>query len=188
MRRNTASIIGGPIIKDKVHFFVAYEGKEFNTPTTVVPGLIGGGYDTQLPADAGAQLGPASLPFKENDWFGKIDCEPTDRDRFELSAQIPQRDPGLGYRRRHHALGGHQDRATPTSATTCAGITAPIYWFNRLQVTYEDAFYAPTPATLRRRCAAIRLGPIRTRPSCKPATRPLARRTRARRVRRCRTT
>ena len=76
--------LGGPIIQDMAHFFIAYEGKEFDTPTTVVPGGATA-YWSQLPASAQAQFGPASLPFKENDWFGKIDFEPTDRDRFEVS-------------------------------------------------------------------------------------------------------
>jgi len=138
--------LGGPIIQDKAHFFIAYEGKEFDTPTTVVPGLIGGGYDTQLPASALAQIGPASLPFKENDWFGKIDYEPTDRDRFELSAKYRDETQVSG-------IGG----ATTASAAINVANTDKRYdlrwdhsaysWFNRLQVTYEDAFYSPTPAT-----------------------------------------
>jgi outer membrane receptor protein involved in Fe transport len=138
--------LGGPIIQDKAHFFIAYEGKEFDTPTTVVPGLIGGGYDTQLPPSASAQIGPASLPFKENDWFGKIDYEPTDKDRFELSAKYRNETQVSG-------IGG----VTTASAAINTNNTDKRYdlrwdhsaysWFNRLQVTYEDAFFSPTPAT-----------------------------------------
>lgn len=139
--------LGGPIIKDKAHFFIAYEGKEFDTPTTVVPGLIGGGYESQLPASASAQIGPASLPFKENDWFGKVDYEPTDRDRFELSAKYRDETQVSG-------IGG----ATTASAAINTDNSDKRYdlrwdhsaysWFNRLQVTYEDAFFSPTPANL----------------------------------------
>ncbi|MEO8778438.1 MAG: TonB-dependent receptor [Rhodanobacter sp.] len=139
--------LGGPLIKDKAHFFIAYEGKEFDTPTTVLPGLVGGGYDTQLPASAIAQIGPTSLPFKENDWFGKIDYEPTDKDRFELSAKYRNETQVAG-------IGG----VTTASASLNVDNTDKRYdlrwdhsaysWFNRLQVTYEDAFYAPTPAIL----------------------------------------
>ena len=32
--REYGCAIGGPIIKDKLHFFLTYEGKEFQTPTT----------------------------------------------------------------------------------------------------------------------------------------------------------
>ena len=138
--------LGGPIIKDKAHFFIAYEGKEFDTPTTVVPGLIGGGYDTQLPASASAQIGPANLPFKENDWFGKIDYEPTDKDRFELSAKY----------RDETSVAGVGGVTTPSAAINTDNSDkrydlrwdhSAYSWFNRLQVTYEDAFFSPTPAT-----------------------------------------
>ncbi|BFI97422.1 MAG: TonB-dependent receptor [Rhodanobacter sp.] len=136
---------GGPIVKDMAHFYVAYEGKEFDSPTTVVPGVTG--YTSNLPASVQSQLGPASLPFKENDWFGKLDFEPTDRDRFELSGKYRDETSISG-------LGG--------TLTSSAGLNtintdkradlrwdhSAYSWFNRLQLTYEDAFYAPTPIVL----------------------------------------
>ncbi|MGA9332809.1 MAG: TonB-dependent receptor [Rudaea sp.] len=137
--------LGGPIIKDMAHFYIAYEGKEFNTPTTVTPGLIGGGYENQLPAEASAQLGPASLPFKENDWFGKIDFEPSDRDRFEFTGKY----------RDETSVSGIGGVTTPSAAINTSNTDkrydlrwdhSADLWFNRLQVTYENAFYAPTPA------------------------------------------
>ena len=179
--------IGGPIIQDKAHFFVAYEGKEFDTPTTITPGLIGGGYDTQLPADAQAQIGPASLPFKENDWFGKIDFEPTDKDRFELSAKY----------RDETQISGVGGISTPSAAINVDNTDkrydlrwdhSAYSWFNRLQLTYEDAFYSPDANDIRRGEPATRRTPIRTRPSCRPATHRWRSRTRARKGRRCRTT
>jgi outer membrane receptor protein involved in Fe transport len=79
---------GGPIIQDKLHFFVTYEGKRYDTPITVTPGvttLNGVAIQTLLPASVVSQLGPAGLPFQEDDYFGKLDFEPTDSDRFETS-------------------------------------------------------------------------------------------------------
>ena len=137
--------LGGPIVKDMAHFFIAYEGKEFDSPTTVVPGVTG--YTSLLPASVQSQLGPASLPFKENDWYGKIDFEPTEHDRFELSGK---------YRDENSisSLGG--------ALTASAGLNthntdkrfdirwdhSAYSWFNRLQMTYEDAFFTPTPILL----------------------------------------
>lgn len=143
--KNYGFDLGGPILQDKAHFFVAYEGKEFNTPTTVVPGVTG--VTNLLPASAQAQLGPASLPFKENDWFGKIDYEPTDKDRFEMSGKYRDETQVSG-------IGG----ATTASAALNVINTDKRFdirwdhsaysWFNRLQFTYEDASYKPTPANL----------------------------------------
>ncbi len=137
--------LGGPIIQDKAHFFIAYEGKEFDTPTTVTPGGLAV-YATQVPASASAQIGPASLPFKEKDWFGKIDYEPTDKDRFELSAKY----------RAETSVAGIGGVTTPSAALNTINTDkrydlrwdhSAYSWFNRLQLTYENAFFSPTPAT-----------------------------------------
>jgi hypothetical protein len=77
---------GGPIIKDVLHFFVTYEGKRFDTLIAVTPGNALGA--PHLPADVAAQLGPSSLPFKEDLYFGKLDWAPTGKDRFVVSTKV----------------------------------------------------------------------------------------------------
>src|SRR5437588_3681168 len=64
---------GGPIIQDVMHFFVTVEGKRYETPVTVTTGSTPAAIAAQLPAAALAQLGPASLNFNENLYFGKLD-------------------------------------------------------------------------------------------------------------------
>lgn len=134
--------LGGPIVKDMAHFYIAYEGKEFDSPITVDPGVSG--YNAQLPPAAQALLGPASNPFRENNWFGKIDFEPTDRDRFEVSAKY----------RDETAISGVGGTSAATAATNNINTDkradirwdhSTDSWFNRLQATWEDAFYRPTP-------------------------------------------
>ncbi|WP_236585335.1 TonB-dependent receptor [Dyella sp. EPa41] len=134
---------GGPILKDQAHFYIAYEGKEFDSPITVVP-QGNSAFWPLLPASVQSQFGPANLPFKENDWFGKVDWEPTDRDRIEVSAKYRDETQISG-------VGG--------ANTATAGLNTSNYdkrfdirwdhstdsWFNRLQATYEDAFYNPSP-------------------------------------------
>jgi len=139
--------LGGPIIQDKAHFFLAYEGKEYDTPIAVTPGAASPQLISQLPANALAQLGPASLPFKENLWFLKIDYEPTNRDRIEVS----------GKDRTENAITG-----TGTGVAASSALNQINYdrrfdirwdhsadsWFNRLQATYENAFFKPTAINL----------------------------------------
>ncbi|WP_426661076.1 TonB-dependent receptor [Rhodanobacter aciditrophus] len=134
--------LGGPIVQDMAHFFIAYEGKEFDSPTTIVPGVTGvTGY---LPAGVQSQLGPGSLPFKENDWFGKIDFEPTAHDRFEASGKY----------RHETSISGVGGVSTATAGLNTINTDkrfdlrwdhSAYSWFNRLQLTYEDAFFTPTP-------------------------------------------
>ncbi len=137
---------GGPIIKNKAHFFIAYEGKKFNTPTTVVP-FAPQVYVNQLPASALSQVGPANLPFLENNWFAKIDYEPDNRDRFVLETHI----------RNETSISGVGGITTPSAGLNTINFqkTADLAWehsgydwFNRLEATWQDAAYQPTPIML----------------------------------------
>jgi outer membrane receptor protein involved in Fe transport len=81
---------GGPIIPDKMHFFVTFERKTLSEQNVVSPG---GGVDPavvipQLPASVASQFGPTTNPFSETLGFGKIDFEPGNSDRFEVTAKI----------------------------------------------------------------------------------------------------
>ncbi|HET9817963.1 MAG TPA: TonB-dependent receptor [Rhodanobacteraceae bacterium] len=136
--------LGGPIIKDKMHFFVTNSVKRFVTPTTVVPGVTG--VTDLLPPDAQAQIGPASVPFFENLFFGKLDWEITDRDRVELRAKI----------RRENQIGqiGGTGAASHGLDTENTDKRYELYWshgadswFNEFLLTYENAFFVPQAIT-----------------------------------------
>ena len=105
LRRNQfGASLGGPILQDKMHFFVTYEGKRYSQPVAVTyantpPAAI----IAALPASVQSQVGPSSIPFTEKLVFGKLDYEPTDSDRLELSLKTRQEDsagngagPGAG--------------------------------------------------------------------------------------------
>ncbi len=134
---------GGPIIPDVMHFFVTYEGKKYTTPVTVTATNATPAIIAQLPPAALAQLGPATLPFTENLYFGKLDWEPNDVDKFVLDAKI-RHETGLG------------DQAGPGTAASAAIETTNtdnrvgLRWqhdgrayFNEVLLTYEDAYFTP---------------------------------------------
>ncbi|WP_250626184.1 TonB-dependent receptor [Pinirhizobacter soli] len=137
--------LGGPIIKDQMHFFIAYEEKKFDTPITVTPGGQAPANIAQLlPASAAAELGPADLPFNEKLYFGKIDWELTDRDRIEISTQVRREDQADN-------IGTGQARSA--SIVTENHDTRGLFrwqhsgdnYFNELNATYENASNDPTP-------------------------------------------
>ncbi|WP_445144810.1 TonB-dependent receptor [Dyella sp. Tek66A03] len=134
--------IGGPIVQDKAHFFFTYEGKEFNTPVSVIPGGPVGLAD-QLPASAKAQLGSASQPFNEDLYFGKIDWEPTANDRIEASAKYRDESAisGIGIA---NAASWAYDTINTDKRYDIRWDHSTDSWFNRLQANYEDAFYTAT--------------------------------------------
>ena len=119
--------LGGPIIKDKAHFFVTYEAKRFDLPVTIAPDGAVTGSASLLPPEAAAGLGPASQPFQQDLIFAKIDFEPTDNDRLELTFQdrdeSQQRQQSLEHREQD--LPGHLHRpvlGTPDQdAQACHG-------------------------------------------------------------------
>jgi outer membrane receptor protein involved in Fe transport len=135
---------GGPIMQDKMHFFFTYEAKRYQTPTTVLPG---GSAPPEivaaLPANAAAQLGPAGIGFDEDLFFAKLDFEPTDFDRFELSAKVRDEtgqgdQTGTGVAASAAVDTDNNDKRIELSWKHSAD-----RWFNELQLTYEDAFYVP---------------------------------------------
>jgi outer membrane receptor protein involved in Fe transport len=137
--------IGGPIIKDRMHFFFSYEAKRFDFPATVVPDVnLPAG---RLPADVEAQYGPISKPFEEDLYFGKIDWELTDDDRIEVSGQ---------YRDEHQIdnVGGSTtfehgiDVVNQDKRFNARWQHSSANWFNEVLATHEDTRYNPSPLTV----------------------------------------
>jgi len=137
--------LGGPIIKDQMHFFIAYEEKKFDTPITVTPGS--GSPETinsLLPGSVASQFGPSNLPFNEKLYFGKIDWELTDRDRIEISTQVRREDQADN-------IGSAQARSASivTENHDTRGLFrwqhSGDWYFNELNATYENSSNNPTP-------------------------------------------
>lgn len=140
--------LGGPIIQDKMHFFVSYEGKGFVIPANPVsvPGNFTS-YEDDLPQSVRDQLGPVTRPFKEDLYFGKLDWEIGENDKLELSVKI----------RDEESRDSVGDRTT-ASAAKLNDNTEERYdlnwehygegYLNELRVTYEDVLFNPTAYTI----------------------------------------
>ena len=142
--------VGGPIIQDQLHFFFAYEGKKFNTPITVTPGVVSINnipIANLLPASAVAQFGPSGLPFRENLYFGKLDWEVSDRDRLELEAKVRREDQIIGIGVGLAASASIDSKNNDTRIVARWKHSADR-WFNEFRVTYENAFTAPSAQSL----------------------------------------
>ncbi|MBO9872930.1 MULTISPECIES: TonB-dependent receptor [Xanthomonas] len=136
--------IGGPILQDRMHFFFAYEGKDNVVPRTIYPDAKAAPYVGFLPANLSSQYGAANLPFTEDLYFGKIDFEPTDRDRFELSAQVrdeTQTDNVGGQNATDHGL----DKINKDKRVALRWAHSADAWYNELIVSREDGRNDPLP-------------------------------------------
>jgi len=132
---------GGPIIRDEMHFFFTYEAKDFVTPAAVVEGNNAPG---PLPPAAVDEIGPTSLPFHEDLYFGKIDFSPNESELFELTAKYrheTQRD-NVG------------DQQAPSFGTDILNnekradlrwLHTSDRWQNDAHITWEDTTWGPRP-------------------------------------------
>jgi outer membrane receptor protein involved in Fe transport len=139
---------GGPIIPDVAHFFLTYEGKRYTTPITIVP--AGGATPAilaQLPASVVEQFGPTQKIFTEDLYFGKLDWEATEADRFVLTSEV----------RRESQAGNSPGPITQSASIDIINNDTRIdvrwqrstdRWFNELIANYEDSFNSPTAREL----------------------------------------
>ncbi|KAB7763238.1 TonB-dependent receptor [Xanthomonas sp. LMG 12461] len=136
----------GPILKDRAHFFVAYEAKEYTTPNTVIPGGIYADRVDQLPAQLQPLVATYSTPFKEDLYFGKIDWTLGDNNLFELTGKYRKEDElsdiGNTTTYQHGSSNGQKEKR------------ANLRWqysgeafLNDLNLSYESAFWTQTPLT-----------------------------------------
>ena len=79
--------IGGPIIRDRLHYFFAYEYKDLVSPRSVFPNVNAADSAQFLPAEVQALYGPQDVPFEEDLAFGKLSWQVSDVDLLELSIQ-----------------------------------------------------------------------------------------------------
>ena len=82
--------VGGPIVRDVAHFFLTWEHKSLSNQSSVFPAspVTLAQAQALLPSALSSQYGPVTNPFKENLYFGKIDLEPTENDRIEVTGKL----------------------------------------------------------------------------------------------------
>jgi outer membrane receptor protein involved in Fe transport len=141
---------GGPIIPNVMHFFVDYEHKSLTLPNSVFPTGQNGntlqGLQPVLPASLYSQFGPTSNPFKEDLIFAKIDWEPSDNDRFELTdlTRVEKQEVGAGAQVAISAAYAYKD---DNQRFMLLWQHAADRWINEARITYEHALDAPEQAT-----------------------------------------
>ncbi|WP_019304092.1 TonB-dependent receptor [Xanthomonas oryzae] len=134
----------GPILKDKAHFFIAYEAKEYTTPNVVIPGSIYSDRVDQLPAQLQPLVLTSSTPFKEDLYFGKIDWTIGGDNLFELTGKYRKEDElndvGQTSTYEHGSIDGQEEKR------------ANLRWqysganfLNEANLSYESAFWNQAP-------------------------------------------
>ena len=133
---------GGPIIRDRLHFFVTYEAKDFIVPELVTrPNNTG---HVTIPANILAEYGPTSRPFDQDVYFGKLSFQASDAHLIEFSARVREEVGILG-------VGGVNSNSTATALTNdekrydLRSLYSAENWMNDAHITFEESAYNPRP-------------------------------------------
>ncbi|UUX99838.1 TonB-dependent receptor domain-containing protein [Sphingomonas sp. J315] len=137
--------LGGPIIKDTLHFFLAYEGKRRTNPRDVnIPATLSTALPL-VPANLAGNYGSYNETFDENLYFGKINFTPTDSDLFEFSGKYRDEsgetfNSGIAAYETRTIARVEEIRALGRWQHTADS------WINDFKVAYEDVKWNPSPA------------------------------------------
>lgn len=139
--------LGGPILRDRLHFFVTYEAKEIVDPREIRLGTITDPPIVLTP-ELASYLGTANRPFDSDLFFGKLTWQAGDAHLVELSAK----------RREETELTGIGDGPnTPSFGSAKENEETRVdlryqfnseNWLNDAHLTYEDAYWNPRPITM----------------------------------------
>ena len=77
--RGKVGVFGGPIIRDWMHFFLAYEANDQDRASRVTLG------NPAFASQFGQYEGAFTQPFREDLFFGKVDFQATDSQTLEFS-------------------------------------------------------------------------------------------------------
>ncbi|NML06611.1 TonB-dependent receptor [Sphingomonas sp. G-3-2-10] len=134
--------LGGPIIRDVLHFFVTYEGKRRTSPRDITPGLsLPVSY---FPSSLQGVFGSTNETFNENLYFGKLSFAPTDKDLFEFSGKYRD-ESGEQF---NSGINAYETR-TLARVVEWRGLARWQHtedtWNNDFKVAYEDVSWNPSP-------------------------------------------
>ena len=148
--------VGGPIIQDRLHYFLAYEYKDLISPRTVFPNTNASDFVQFLPADVQAQFGPQDVPFEEDLIFGKLSWNATDNDLFDLSIQYRDEVQVDSVGAQSAATHG-RDAINKDERATLRWERSADSWFNEVLFTLEDTESNPFPISIGNGISYVRL-------------------------------
>jgi len=136
--------IGGPIVRDQVHFFLAYDGKDIEDSRTVVPRNLnllpeGAGIVPSLIGSQGATVDK----FTEHLFFGKVDAQLSDEQKLSGSFLVRRESDRLPEDRNLSAPGNDKDRTNDETRFDLKHEWARGAWLSEARAGYEDATWNP---------------------------------------------
>lgn len=137
-RRQYGFSFGGPIIRDRMHFFLAYEANDQDRANRVTLG------NPAFAPQFGQYEGAFTQPFREDLFFGKIDFQPTDRQTLELSVNYRDESDIKDFEGQTSYEAANDVRNTIRMARLAHTFESQG-WTNEASLTYLDYDWNPVP-------------------------------------------
>lgn len=140
--------VGGPIKRDQVHFFFAYDGKNIDDSRQVVPRHLdllpsGQGIVPALVAAQGNQVDP----FREHLLFGKVDAQLNDEHKLSASMRVRRETDRTPESRDLSAPGNDVERSNDETRVDVKHEWARGAWFSEARAGYEEYVWNPHSAS-----------------------------------------
>ncbi|TMN18155.1 TonB-dependent receptor [Pseudoxanthomonas sp. X-1] len=135
---------GGPIVRDKLFFFATYEAKRIDRPRTVRVG--DSAFDpADLTPELADYLGPATVPFKQDNYFGKLTWQANENNLVELSAKIRDESELTNVGDGPNVYSYGSDKTNDSKRFDLRWQFSNENWLNDLHLTREDDAWSPRP-------------------------------------------
>ena len=138
---------GGPLVEDRLFFFVTYEAKEIERPRDIRWGDSNFNPNDLTPELLGL-LGSTSLPFKQDMYFGKLTWYASDAHLIELSAKIRKEDEIQGIGDGPNTASYGSIKSNDSTRIDLRWQWTGDAWLNDLHLTSEDDYWSPRPITI----------------------------------------
>ena len=137
--------VGGPIVEDKIHYFVSYEAKDNTNPRQVSMQNLSG-IGGVVPALIAAEQGSSTNRFKEDLLFGKIDWQLSDDQSLEITAKYrSEKDAGLPENWSLSGISNTKDRSNDETRLDVRHVLTRDNWLNEAHLGYEHSNWNPHP-------------------------------------------
>ncbi|HYI09064.1 MAG TPA: TonB-dependent receptor [Thermoanaerobaculia bacterium] len=138
--------LGGPIIRDRMHFFASYEAND-QTREETVNTVSGGGAFSEYPAliqRLQAFGGTHASPFRSDLFFGKVSFQPNYSQLFDGSVNVRKETDVRGFGGFTSVESAENAKNDVWGATLRHQFTGST-WLNEASVSFQDFNWNPTP-------------------------------------------
>ena len=135
--------LGGPVIRDRMHFFVSYEANDQTREETV---FLGGAFqnDPALRQQLARHTGTFSSPFRSDLAFGKLSFQPNSTQLIEFSGNYRAETDIRGFGGLTSRDAAENAKNNVWGANLRHQFTANT-WLNEASLSYQDFKWNPTP-------------------------------------------